>query len=175
MDDDFFAYLERLQVLAFFSGFAILYALLHVLAELQNGKLFEKIRSILPLLPISYALTGLLFLGYLIKGVVVMNIQIDGPLQIDIPYIHYAGLLSLLFWVPAIRQRAWLSLLHSLFFFSIIGIDLVDYMKGNVGVEVLQNDSRVFVDSLLTGIFTISIVILLKFLHGRIMLRQTRI
>lgn len=168
MDESIFAYFELLEVLAFFAGYAILYALVHVLAEIDSKKFKNKLGLLLPLLPHAYALTGLLFLGHLIKGIFLVNNQVDGPILIDIPLLHTIGLLSLLFWIPIFRKRAWLSLLHSLFFFSYICIDLVKYMRDKVGVEILQNDMKVLLDSVLISLFSLTCVTLLNYLRIRI-------
>lgn len=167
MDENIFAYFELLEVMAFFAGYAIVYALLHVLADFRNKKFNEGISLALPLLPLSYVLTGLLFLGYLIKGVVLVNNQVDGPIHIDIPILHYVGLLSLLFWIPFLRKRAWLSLLHSLFFFSYICIDLVKYMGNKIGVQILQNDMKVLLDSVLISSFSLVCLVLLSYTWTR--------
>ncbi|MHB1279574.1 MAG: hypothetical protein ACYC1Q_14400 [Bacteroidia bacterium] len=168
MDENIFAYFELLEVLAFFAGYAILYAFVHVLADIGNKTFKAWMSSVLPLLPLSYVLTGLLFLGYLIKGVVLVNDQVDGPIQIQIPLLHYVGLLSLLFWIPVFRKRPWLSLLHSLFFFSNICIDLVKYMRNKVGVEILQNDMKVLLDSLLISFFCLLCLVLLSYARTRV-------
>ncbi|HCS19348.1 MAG TPA: hypothetical protein DIW47_02100 [Bacteroidetes bacterium] len=168
MDENIFAYFELLEVMAFFAGYAILYAFVHVLADLGNIKFKEKIRSIIPLLPLSYVLTGLLFLGYLIKGVLLVNNQADGPIQIHIPLLHYVGLLSLLFWIPFFRKRAWLSLVHSLFFFSYICLDLVKYLRNKIGVEILQNDMKVLLDGVLISFFSLLCLVLLSYAWARV-------
>ncbi len=168
MDENIFAYFELLEVMAFFAGYAIVYALWHVLADIGNNRFSDWARSVLPLLPLSYVLTGLLFLGYLIKGVILVNNQVDGPIHINIPTLHYVGLLSLLFWIPFLKKRAWLSLLHSLFFFSYICIDLVKYMRNKIGVEILQNDMKVLLDGVLISLFSLACLILLNYVRSRI-------
>lgn len=168
MDENIFAYFELLEVMAFFAGYAFVYAFWHVLAGVGNNRLSDRARSILPLLPLSYVLTGLLFLGYLIKGVILVNNQVDGPILIDIPTLHYVGLLSLLFWIPFLKKQAWLSLLHSLFFFSYIGIDLVNYLRNKSGVEILQNDMKVLLDSVLISFFCLFLLVLFRYALNRI-------
>lgn len=167
MDENIFAYFELLEVMAFFAGYAIVYALWHVLADIGNNRFNDWARWVLPLLPLSYVLTGLLFLAYLVKGVILVNNQVDGPLHINIPTLHYVGLLSLLFWIPFLRKRAWLSLLHSLYFFSYICIDLVKYMGNNVGVEILRNDMKVLLDSVLISFFSLVCLVLLSYARSR--------
>jgi len=67
MDNTFFAYLERIEMIAFFSGYPLLYAVIFFISgNLQINKDLKK--RIISLLPFAYALVGTLYLGLLLKN-----------------------------------------------------------------------------------------------------------
>ena len=59
MDETFFAYLQRLEMMAFFSGYPLIYAVVLFIAGNQQFKSWFK-RRLLSLLPYAYALVGMI-------------------------------------------------------------------------------------------------------------------
>ncbi|MCX6207739.1 MAG: hypothetical protein NTZ19_15965 [Bacteroidetes bacterium] len=114
MDNSFVAYLQLLEILAFFSGYPIIFLLVKYFDQFPGLKSITKI--LFQSLPFSYGLIGLLFLGFEIR---------NAYPEFDIahfqhPYLIFWGILSLLFLVPKlINQSSW-SLYHSLVFLLIM-------------------------------------------------------
>src|SRR5665647_2905543 len=76
MGNDFEAYIQQLELMGFFTGYAVIYAIVHFIAGEQRKKTNSFSNSLVKLLPYAYALTGTLFLGMVLK-----NISIDISVQ----------------------------------------------------------------------------------------------
>ncbi len=148
MGSNIFSYIQQLETLAFFSGYPLIYYLLRILtrkASLKN----TRGAGLFSILPFAYALIGTLYLGlqlrnlypdYTIKNIIFREQQ---------PWLQFWGLLSVLFWIPAISKRQIFSLLHSLVFFFIILKDLFFRFTGPVtDQDVIQNDMRLYTISI---------------------------
>jgi hypothetical protein len=123
MSDNFFAYLERLELMAFFSGYPLLYAVALFIAG--NRQLRNNFKSrLISLLSFAYALVGTLYLGLVLKNLYpdysIENIK----LTMQQPWLIIWGLLSIFFWIPALGKKPVFSLIHSLVFFFFLVRDL---------------------------------------------------
>jgi len=156
MSDSFLAYIQRVELLAFFSGYPLLYAIIVLsFGNKPKNKFFDKLPS---LLPFAYALVGTLYLGLQFKNLSILHATAYTKQLMLHPYLVAWGLLSLLFWIPAISKHKQLSLLHSLVFFFFLVKDIISQVAGSIpDIEMLNNDMRVFTVSLLmnTGAFII--------------------
>ena len=164
MDDIFFAYLQRLELMAFFSGYPLLYAVTLFIAENQQLKNNFKSR-IVSLLPFAYALVGTLYLGLQLKNLYpdysIENIK----LTMQQPYLKIWGLLAILFWIPAIAKKPILSLLHSLVFFFFLVRDLfLQLSASSADKNIVRNDMKIYTDSLLLNMGAFALIVLLSFL-----------
>jgi len=149
MDNEFFAYIERLELMAFFSGYPLVYALVQVLAgSKQTPPFFTSLKR---LLPYAYALTGIFFLGLLLKnmypGYSLSNIKA----QFENSWLRIWALLSLLFFIPFFAKKPVLSLLHSFVFFFFLVKDLFVRNAGPASADVVKNDMKIYTDSLIVN------------------------
>ena len=167
MDQDFFSYLQTLELLLFFSGYPVIYLLVHSIAGKPREK--DTIQSqVVLLLPYSYALMGTLYLGLLCK-----NIYPDYSMEhilerIQHPYVTLLGLGSLLFWIPAISHKRVLSFLHGLFFFFLLIGDFFMQETGRVADKaVLKNDMKIYTISLLLHLLALLLIFGLSQLYRR--------
>ena len=160
MNDDFFKYLDQLELLGFFSGYPLLYAFITSLFVHKKIGI-EKIR-IVSLLPLAYAFTGTLYLGLQLK-----NVYPDfsfSNIQATIQPLKLVALISVLFWFPLLSKRPVISLLHSLIFFFFLAKDLfVHTVKNQPGDGRMQNNMKVFTDSLLLNIISLITVVLFTY------------
>lgn len=166
-DGNFFAYLEQLELMAFFSGYALLYLLVSYMGSYlkASGRLKTDLVSLLPL---AYALVGVLYLGLQLK-----NLYPDYSLEhirssTQAPYLKIWGLLSILFLLPTLRRKPVLSILHSLVFFYFIVKDLFLYLFKSSEKDTIRNDMNIYTNSLLVNGAAIIFVIILYFLLLRI-------
>ncbi len=165
MGNNFLAYIQRLELMAFFSAYSLLYAVIVLLTasvKKHRNIVIEKLDS---LLPFAYALIGTLYLGLQIKNLYLLGAPgYFRQLMLD-PYLIFWGLLSLVFWIPAISKRKQISLLHSLVFFFFLMKDVFFQSFGSsADREMFNNDMRVFTISLLMNIGAFIIVTLLFFI-----------
>jgi len=160
MNSDLMAYIERLELMAFFSGYPLVYAgVLAFAGKGENGSTSRWIR----LLPFAYALTGTLFFGLLLKDLFpdYSGKHIAGHFQSS--YLGIWALLTILFWIPAFSKKPVFSLLHSLVFFSFLLYDLYVYVSSSTGLEFLKNDMKIYTDSLLLNVASLLVVFIIQF------------
>jgi hypothetical protein len=167
MDDSFFAYLQRLELMAFFSGFPLLYAVIMVMAGNKQSKTSFRNRLV-PLLPYAYALTGTLFLGLQLRNLYpdysIENIKNNFPQ----PWLMAWGALSVLFWIPAFAKKPFFSLLHSLVFFFFLLKDIIrQFSASTADKNLVRNDMKIYTDSLLLNLGAFGLLVLIIFLFTR--------
>lgn len=160
MDTNFFKYLQQLELMAFFSGFPLLYAMVIVTVGYLQKKPEVK-KKLISLLPYTYAVVGTLYLGLQIRNLYpnydFENIK-NSILQ---PFLFLWACLSILFYLPVINKRIVLSLIHSLIFFFILIKDLFINISQTSGEDnsIVRNDMKIYTDSLLlnAGVYVLSI------------------
>ena len=168
MEDTFFAYLQRLEMIAFFSAYPLMYTIILFITGNQKVKSNFKSR-LASLLPFAYALVGTLYIGLQLKNLYpdysIENIK----LSVEQPYMKIWALLTVLFWIPVISKKTVLSLLHSLVFFFLLIKDLfVQSSLSNGGNHIIKNVMKVYTDSLLINVFSLIVVAVVYFLFLRI-------
>ncbi|MDP4284745.1 MAG: hypothetical protein Q8891_09990 [Bacteroidota bacterium] len=172
MGNNFETYIQKLELIGFFAGYAIVYALVHFIKGEQRKKTSSFINCLPKLLPYAYALTGTLFLGMVLK-----NISIDLSLQNIVeqfqnPYLKIWGLLSVLFWIPALSKKPVYSLFHSLVFFFLLIKDFWMLITSSIDSEIIKNDMKVYTDSLLLNTANLACIAILWFVMSKI--RESR-
>lgn len=159
MGNDFFSYLERLEFLAFFSAYPLVYALVQVFSTSIKWKPAKRLSS---LLPFAYALTGTLFLGMQIKNLYPDFSFENIGLLVQQPFLFSWALLTIVFWIPALGKRTVLSLLHSFVFFFFLAKDLFQHIfTSTVDKNMVKNDMKLFTDSLLLNLGTLSVIFII--------------
>ena len=158
MEDSFFSYLQRLELLAFFSGYPLLYAIVVFIAGKEQSKTTIKGR-IVSMLPYGYALVGTLYLGLQLKNLYPDYSFENIKLAMQLPFLIIWGILSILFWMPALSKKSVLSLLHSLVFFFILAGDLFTHSTDK---SVIRNDMNIYSNSLLINLATFGFLVLIS-------------
>ena len=158
MNTDFFNYLQQLELMAFFSGFPLVWALVFFIAGKKENRNRIK-KRLVRILPLAYALTGTLFLGLQLKKLY-PDYSTDNIKQIlDNPWLVAWGLLSVLFWIPALgRKPAW-ALFHSLVFFFFVLMDMIWYTTGKTDRSVLNNSMNIYTNSVLLNTFCLVLLL----------------
>ncbi len=171
MGIDFFAYIERLELIAFFCGYPFIYLLVHLFSSTQFVKRFFYNRGVI-LLPVSHAFTGLLYLGLLLKNLYphysLHNIQ----LSVHQPFFKIWGVLSLLFFIPLLNRKTVFSLWHSLlFFFFFAGSIVKETLQSNQS-DAVKNGMHIYSISLLINLFAFVIICLVDFIISKLKSKQ---
>jgi hypothetical protein len=165
MDNSFFAYLQQLELMAFFSAYPLVYSVIYVVAGNSQKELPRKLPS---LLPYAYALVGTLYLGLQLK-----NLYPDYSLEnirstVQQPLLTLWALLSLLFWIPALAKKPVISLLHSfVFFFFLLKDILLTLFSSDTDKNIIKNEMKVYTDSLLLNLGALILVTLFFLLFTR--------
>jgi len=168
MGDEMIAYLERLELLAFFSGYPLIYFLILSLAGQKSTRTPFKSKLVLSL-PLAYALSGTLLWGLQLK-----NLYPDYSLShirsdVQFSFIKIWGLLSILFWLPIFRKKVIISLFHSLvFFYLILKTIFLQLTSTIVDKDLFKNDMKVYFDSILLNSATFIATTILFFLIARL-------
>ena len=167
MDNSFFAYLQQLELMAFFSGYPLLYAVVFFMAgNKQSRNNFKK--RLISLLPYVYPVVGTLYLGLQLK-----NLYPDYSFEnikqtMQHPWLIIWGLLSILFWIPELGKKTFLSLLHSLVFFFFLASDLfLQSQASAVDDNIVKNDMNVYTVSLLLNLGALLLILLLSIIYSR--------
>ena len=173
MDNSFFIYLEQLELMAFFSGYPLIYFTIRFLGETQKAKGTIIIKFV-SLLPFAYALVGILYIGLQLKNSY-PDYSIDNiKLTTQEPYLKIWGFLSVLFCIPFLCKKPVLSLLHSLVFFFLLVRDLFLHSFQSIDKTVIRNDMNIYSISLLINLSAFASIVLLYFLFTLI-IRQQRL
>jgi len=139
----FAAYAEWIELETFFSGFIVIYALYWLY--------FQKTDH----LGIAYALVGTLYWGLQFKNYYPhYNLQ-EIISSINYPFLKAWGLISILFWIPAVRKYSILPLLHSILFFVLMIAALFNHQN---------NALKVFAASLLINSCSLILILLISHL-----------
>ena len=166
MGDSFFAYLQQLELIAFFSGYPLIYAATFSFFGKQQSKNNFNTR-IVSLLPFAYALVGTLYLGLQLKNLY-PNYSFENIKQtVQLPYLMAWGLLSILFWIPALSKKIFLSLIHSLVFFFFLVKDIFTQLSlSTTSKDVIKNDMKLYTVSLLLNMSAVALILLISFLFN---------
>jgi hypothetical protein len=163
MGNSFFVYLQQLELMAFFSGYPLVYAIIIYFAGNKRSKNNFKIR-IVSVLPYAYALIGTLYLGLQLKKLS-FNYSSGNIKQVmHLPWLMIWALLSIFFWIPALSKRKVLSLLHSLVFFFFLLKDIILQFASSADGNILKNDMRIYTISLLLNTGALAVMLLLSLL-----------
>jgi hypothetical protein len=167
MDNSFLAYLERLEMMAFFSGYPLVYYLIVFFKGNKETK--ENITGrFLSLLPFAYALLGTLFLGLLLKNLNPDYSVAHIKLKMQQPFLIIWGLSSILFWMPVLNAKPIYSLIHSLVFFFFIAKDIFFHLVGFSDDEhIVRNDMKIYSVSIIFTIVALAFISLLSYLGSR--------
>jgi len=164
MANDLMTYLERLELMAFFAGYPLLYAIIQVIND-PGKKPTYVVGRLAKLLPFSYALSGTLFIGMVLKDFYPYTYSFTSIAQrIYDPFLMTWGIFSVVFWIPAFNRRPVLSLLHSLIFFFFLARDVYIRLTSSPGKEIIQNDMKIFTTSLLLNLLCLALVGLVYYL-----------
>lgn len=161
MGNSFFAYLQLVELLAFFSGYPLLYAVIHVYAG-KPGLRSPFKKRLISLLPYAYALVGVLYLALQLKNLYPDYSIANIKTWMQSPWLVSWAFLSLLFWIPSLAKKTILSLVHSLVFSFIIAKDIFRHFY-NADSDILKNDMNLFTYSLLINLGAMVIIVLFSY------------
>lgn len=153
MEYNFFIYLQRLELIAFFSGYPLIYAIIQLVARKGITKKLDG-AVLKALLPYGYALVATLYLGLQLKNFYpdysFENVKQDFQFN---PFLISWAILAILFWIPALAKKPLLSLVHSFVFFFLLLKDIfVASRTGDEDYSLIRNDMKLHTTSLLINL-----------------------
>jgi len=156
-------YLQLLEILAFFSGYPIIYLFVNYLNQFKGMQRFTHLA--LPVLTYVYGLIGLLFLGLQLK-----NLSISLNLaSFQHPYLVIWGILSTLFLFPKFSKLRYFSFLHSLVFFVVL-ISKIFSQHNNQEErsQIVGNYMNIYSISLAVNLVLLILLMTVSFLRRKI-------
>jgi hypothetical protein len=170
--DNLIDYIEKFELLIFFSGYPLVYSLVYFIHGQSGKKQNAMLLRVPSLLPFAYALTASVFLSFWLREKILeQQIQNFQPHD-QISYIRAWGLAAVLFWIPVFNKKPYYSLLHSLVFFFIFFKDLVTGIHSVGGREIIRNEMKIYTISLALNITTLILVFLVSAIIKKMFPRQ---
>ena len=168
MNQPLAAYIEWIELMTFFSGYVVLYALVYVLSGIEKGE-WKIGKELLARLPISYALVATLYWGLVIKNWYPGFEMATLRSSVFHPFLRIWGLIAILAWIPFFQKRPVYSLVHSLVFFVLMLKDLVMPAADKAAAEISrQNNLRVFGGSIGIHLLALLAVTIISILVQRL-------
>lgn len=164
MHSDLISYISRLELMAFFAGYPLVYSLLYFFAGDKSQKSSSFMKKLIALLPFAYALVGTLYIGLVLKNMYPDYSMKNAVAQFENQYLKIWGMLSVLFWIPALSKRTVFSLLHSLVFFSLLLKDIFLQGISSEGNNIIRNDMNIYTISLILNAATLAAMTILYFI-----------
>lgn len=143
MNQDFFQYLEKLELLAFFSGYPLWYAIVKAFSGQRSTETKDR-RISGKILPYTYALTATLYAGFCADKLYPDWSFTSWKLLFSHTWLVPWAFTALVFWIPAAGKRTYLSLLHSIPFFFILLSDILHYHFNSPGSGRPTNEMNMY-------------------------------
>lgn len=173
MDNGFFRYMEFLELMTFFSGYPLVYFLIHFVSEASFTKRIIH-KNFVSFLPLAYAAVGLLYLGLQLKNLYpnysLYNIQFNT----HEPFLKIWALLSLLFLLPVFRRKTVWSLLHSLVFFFFLALKIYSLLTQPNETGGIKNEMNVYSISLLIHLIVLMVLVIAVYLMSVFKAKQAK-
>ncbi|OIR05095.1 hypothetical protein GALL_129110 [mine drainage metagenome] len=158
---DLFEYIGKLELIAFFSAFPLVYYIVFYIASDIPWIHSPHIKKLPVYLPRAYALTVTLYCAMKINEYLPVHIS-TFSFDLTSPYFYLKGwaFAGLLFWLPGIRTKSKWALVHSIPFILLIVYDFFNYYHHTIETEVLHNEMRLYFVSVLINLVTLLMVAL---------------
>jgi hypothetical protein len=164
MLESFFSYTEWIELETFFSGYLLVYAIIHLVASKPPLTNFARAR-LLPKLPLAYALAGTLYLGLQLKNVYPDYTIGHITASVQLPFLKIWALLSLLCWIPVFHKKPAFSVLHSsVFFFLMLKSLYLHLFTSAVDNDMARNSMKIYSVSIILNLVTLILVALISLL-----------
>jgi hypothetical protein len=156
--DDLNSYIEKLELVAFFSAFPLIYLIARVIStQLSFNK--KWLLNLYYNISLAYAITTLLYTGMKLNQVYQNHFFAFDFYNFN-TYLKIWSLLGLLFFIPFFRRKMSWTFIHSLPFLGLIIFDFFAFYKSQTGVEVLHNEMRLYFVSAILNIASTMMVTL---------------
>ena len=166
MESSFFSYLRLLEIIAFFSGYPLIYLAVVVVAG-KNPEPGSFKWSLRKLLPYAYAFIGTLFVGLQLKYAYSHYSGNGGNYLFLQPYLAAWGLLSVLNWWPVIAGKRIISFLHSLVFLGILVWDIMGKVGSSDNMPMIHNDMNIYGLSILLNLSALILTVMFYYVAGK--------
>jgi len=162
--NNFFIYIDKLELIAFFSAFPLFYFLYISFYTKTFIVKFKWLKVLPEIISLAYATISLLYIGMKSNQLYVQNTM--GPIQFELTsyifILKFWSIFGLLFFFKFLRTKPLLALAHSSIYFIILLIDFFQYYHHQINVEAFHNEMRLYFISFVAYI-SISIILILGY------------
>ena len=162
------SYIGRLELVAFFTGYPIVFLAVQIIGEITTRKWAVGLKSTARLLPFGYALVGTLYLGLVLRNLYPNYFPLHFTDQLEQNLLKLWGLSAILFWIPAVSRKKIISFFHSLFFIYLLVEDFLWQSHAGTTNDVLRNDMHMYTVSILLNTGAFAAIAILHFVVSRI-------
>lgn len=162
MDNSFVGFLQLLEILAFFSGYPMVFLLVKYAGQFSSIQKLSK--KAMFLLPYSYGIIGLLFIGFQLRNAYP---GFDWS-RFQHVYLIFWGILSVLFTLSVFAKQPYLSLFHSLIFLFVLFGNIIWKGGGQqITPSEIRNYMTVYSISLALNLVIVLVAITVTFFYAK--------
>jgi len=155
----------------FFSGYPLVYIFFHLISKNKNAHHWVT-EKVYPMLPLTYAFVATWFwLFMLFSGklhFVFARIALLAPSALVVFY----SLSALLFWIPSLRKKPGLSLIHSLPLFLLPFIDMILKTSRHkiIPHDYISTLIRIYTAGIIIYVISLVFLFIVKWIFSKILL-----
>ena len=165
--NNFFTYIDKLELIAFFSAFPLFYFLIISFYTKPLTAKFKFLKSIPTLISNTYATMTVLYMGMKLNQLYLQNtfatIQIQYLTTIFI--LKCWTVFGFLFFFNFFRTKPLIALAHSSIYFLILFIDFFQYYNRQIDIEVFHNEMRLYIIGFIAYITILSILLIIRLIR----------
>lgn len=159
--------LAQFELMAFFSGYPLIYALVRMMAPVQPEKQGFLTRLVV-MSPFAYAVLATLYLGLQLKELSPDYSIAHLGSAVRQNYLKVWGAVGIVFWLPWLSKKPILALGHSLVFVALLVYDLADRLLGfSTDMNKVRNDMNIYTLSLLANVAVYLLVVAFSMMFPR--------
>ena len=164
--NSFFNYIDKLELIAFFSAFPLFYFLIISFYSKPLILKFKFLKLLPVLVSMTYATMTVLYLGMKLNQwylqSLISHIQIDYFTILF--FLKLWVVLGLLFFFHFFQTKPILALAHSSIYFLILLIDFFQYYHHQIQAEVFHNEMRLYIIGFFANSILFSILFTLRWM-----------
>ncbi len=144
--NNFFIYIDKLELIAFFSAFPLFYFLYISFYTKPLIVKFKWLKLLPEIISMVYATISFLYIGMKLNQLYVQIAM--GPIQFELTSCIFIlkcwSIFGLLFYIKFLRTKPILALAHSSIYFIILLIDFFQYYHHQINIEAFHNEIRLY-------------------------------
>lgn len=140
--NDLNTYIEKLELVTFFSAFPLVYLLIQFIAtEFSLNK--KWIINLNANITTVYPIISLLYIGMKLNQVYQSHFFAIDWYEYN-TYLKIWSFTAIIFFIPFFKKKKEWTFIHSIPYVLLIVLDIINYYRNQIGVEVIHNEMRLY-------------------------------